>query len=145
MNTGIGRNSATIIDYSATGTKSTIRVNKDDIDGFIITYDFTSAVEEQPVAGMPVAFELSEARPNPFDNSTSVIVGVPTSANVNIEVYDAMGSKVSTLANRFYTSGRYELTWNSKSDNGADLTSGVYFVKMTAGAFSTTQRLMLVK
>ena len=145
MNTGIGRNSATIIDYSATGTKSTIRVNKDDIDGFIITYDFTSDVEEEPVAGMPVAFELSEASPNPFKNSTSIIVGVPTSSNVTVGVYDAMGSKVATLANNFYTAGRYELTWNAKSDNGSDLASGVYFVKMTAGAFSTTQRLMLVK
>ncbi len=145
MNTGIGRNSATIIDYSAVGTKSTIRVNKDDIDGFIITYDFTSGVEEQPVAGMPISFELSEVSPNPFSNSTSTIIGVPTASMVNVDVYDAMGVKVATLANNYYNSGRYELTWNAKSDNGADLSSGVYFVKMTAGAFSTTQRLMLVK
>jgi len=145
MNTGIGRNSATIVDYSATGSKSTVRVNKDDIDGFIITYDFTSDVEEQPVTGMPVSFELSEASPNPFNNSTSIVMGVPTSSNVNVEVYDAMGAKVATLANNFYNAGRYELTWNAKSEQGTDLAAGVYFVKMTAGAFSTTQRLMLVK
>ncbi len=94
---------------------------------------------------MPVSFELSEASPNPFNNSTSIVMGVPTSSNVNVEVYDAMGAKVATLANNFYNAGRYELTWNAKSEQGTDLAAGVYFVKMTAGAFSTTQRLMLVK
>ena len=60
MNTGIGRNSATIGLFC--NMKSTVRVNKDDIDGFIITYDFTSVVWRKPVAGMPVAYELSDAR-----------------------------------------------------------------------------------
>jgi flagellar hook assembly protein FlgD len=60
--------------------------------------------------------------------------------NVSIQVYNLQGRVVETLANQFMEAGYHSITWNA--DNHS---SGVYFVKMTAGSHVSTQKLLLVK
>ncbi|MBI3259726.1 MAG: T9SS type A sorting domain-containing protein [Ignavibacteriae bacterium] len=144
MRTGQGAHASTIVDYDQSGSISTIRVNKDDIDGFIIIYDFISAVNE-PETGMPTSFELGESNPNPSSGQSNMIMSIPTASNVKVEVYDAMGNKVKTLVDGFLSAGKTEIKWDAKNDAGVNMVSGVYFVKMTSGAFSTAQRMMLVR
>ena len=68
---------------------------------------------------------LDRAYPNPFNPTTTLNFALPVISNVLLEVIEA---------------GYHSITWNADS-----YSSGVYFVKMVAGAYVSTQKLILVK
>ena len=78
--------------------------------------------------------------PNPFNPVTNIIYGLSEYTNVQIVIFDLSGKQVESLINEFQTAGYHSVDWNA--DN---YPSGVYFVKMIAGEFVNTQKLMLVK
>lgn len=57
-----------------------------------------------------------------------------------LKVYDALGKIVSTLVNEKQNTGTYEVEFD-----GNDLASGVYYYKLSAGNFSQTKRMLLLK
>jgi len=65
--------------------------------------------------------------PNPFNNSTNISFQVEQSTNVEISIYNINGEKVTTLANKNYSPGKYVLQWNGTYKNGRVLGSGIYF------------------
>ncbi|HYV92903.1 MAG TPA: T9SS type A sorting domain-containing protein [Chitinophagales bacterium] len=62
------------------------------------------------------------------------------SENVSLNVFDASGRLVSTLANKVFNAGENELVWNA-----ADVNAGLYFLKMESENYSETIKLSLVK
>jgi len=62
------------------------------------------------------------------------------SSSVKLEVYNILGSKVATLVNGEEVAGYKSVTWDA-----SEVSSGVYFYKLTAGHYSETKRMMLVK
>ena len=92
------------------------------------------------ISDVPQEFSLSEAYPNPFNPSTTIDFSVPSESVVNIGIYDVSGRNIQTLVNDNYQPGYYSIVWD-----GAGHSSGVYFVKMTSGSYTQTQKLMLVK
>jgi len=89
-------------------------------------------------------FELSQNYPNPFNPETKIRFVIPNSGNgltnVKLSVYDITGKEVSNLVNRTLEPGSYEVTFN-----GSNVTSGVYFYKLSAGSFSQTHKMLLIK
>ncbi len=88
----------------------------------------------------PTSFMLHQNYPNPFNPVTQINYDIPTEANIKITIYDALGREVKELVNKFQKSGKYSVIFNA-----AELTSGVYFYRLTAGEFSDTKKLVLVK
>jgi len=93
---------------------------------------------EVPV--IPAEFNLHPAYPNPFNPATTISFALPVSSNVILEVYDINGRLINKLINCDMDAGYHSVTWNA--DRHA---SGIYFVKMVAGSYLKTQKLMLVK
>ena len=89
---------------------------------------------------LPEIFSLDRAYPNPFNPTTTLSFALPVISNVLREVYDINGRLINELINCNMDAGYHSVIWNA--DNNA---SGVYFVKMVAGDFVNTQKLMLVK
>jgi hypothetical protein len=89
---------------------------------------------------IPEDFGIHSIYPNPFNPVTNITYGLPEHVDVQIIVYNLSGKQVETLINEFQTPGYHSVNWNA--DN---LPSGVYFVKMVAGEFVNTQKLVLVK
>ncbi|MBM3325723.1 MAG: choice-of-anchor D domain-containing protein [Calditrichaeota bacterium] len=89
---------------------------------------------------VPETFYLSGAYPNPFNAQTTLKFGLPRPEQAEISVWDMHGRKVATLSTGRLQAGQYELVWNAQ-----DLKSGVYIVRMTAGAFRATQKAILVR
>jgi hypothetical protein len=85
-------------------------------------------------------FALEQNYPNPFNPSTSIKYQVPSVGDVRLDVFDLLGRKVATLVNERQAAGSYAVSFNA-----ASLSSGVYFYKLTAGAFTQTRKMMLVK
>jgi len=99
---------------------------------------FTAAVGDCPV---PVSgFTLSQNYPNPFNATTTIYYQVPAHSHVKLEVYNLLGQKVATLVDERQQVGYKSVNWDA-----SEVSSGLYFYKLTAGDYIETRRMMLVK
>lgn len=89
---------------------------------------------------IPGDFNLSQNFPNPFNPATSIKFSIPSKEFVTLKVYDVNGRKVETIINQNLLPGIYEVNFD-----GTNLSSGVYFYRISAGKFNQTRRMILVK
>ena len=94
---------------------------------------------------LPREFSINQNYPNPFNPSTLIEFSLPVSSHARIEVYNLLGAKVNVLIDRNLPAGRYSVTWNGDDLAGQTASSGIYFYRLTAGDFSYTRKMMLVK
>jgi sugar lactone lactonase YvrE len=94
---------------------------------------------------LPVKFTLYQNYPNPFNPATTIEYYIPESAQVTLEIYNVLGQRVRTLVNDFQQQGRYSVVWNSRNDGGQELSSGVYFYKLSAGDAIDIRKMTLVR
>lgn len=87
------------------------------------------------------------AAPNPFNPMTDIrfTVGGDTARDVVVDIYDATGRRVRTLASAAVAPGPGSLTWDGRSDRGDVLSAGVYLASVRAGGEQQTLKLSLVK
>jgi len=88
----------------------------------------------------PRNYALSQNYPNPFNATTMVNYQLPVDGYVKLEVYNMLGQKVATLVDSRQQTGYRSVTWDA-----SNISSGLYFYKLTAGDFTETRRMMLVK
>lgn len=89
---------------------------------------------------IPKGFQLFQNYPNPFNPITTIIYSIPNTSFVTLKVYDMLGKEIATLVNEEKIIGNYEIKFD-----GRNLSSGVYFYRMSAGKFVETKKLMLLK
>lgn len=90
--------------------------------------------------GVPKKFRLSQNYPNPFNPVTFINFDIPEDSKIVLKIYDNTGREVRSLVNEYKLAGYYKVELN-----GSDLASGVYFYRLTAGEFSETKRMILLK
>jgi hypothetical protein len=78
-------------------------------------------------------FELHQNYPNPFNPSTSIQYTVSSRQFVSLKVYDVLSNEIATLVNEEKPAGKYEVEFKSHSDEGQNLSSGVYFYQLRVG------------
>ena len=94
---------------------------------------------------VPLVFSLSQNAPNPFNPETIISYSLPQSEQVKLVIYNVLGQEIRTLVNAFKPAGRYRVVWNSKDDFGRSVSSGVYFYQITAGKFTNTRKMLILK
>ncbi|HEX9659909.1 MAG TPA: T9SS type A sorting domain-containing protein, partial [Rhodothermales bacterium] len=106
------------------------------------TRSFTVAVgtAAEGESDLPSTFALHPNYPNPFNPSTTIRYDVPEQALVKIAVYDALGRLVEILSTKYQVPGTYAATWDA-----AGRPTGVYFVRMAAGTFVASRRMILIR
>lgn len=139
-----------IIAYSpATGISVSVLVNQDDFDSVYIIAPalfkaaktfLTTSVSQDERESLPSEFRLHQNYPNPFNQSTLIPFDVPDAANVIIELYDLRGKRVAVIANDRFEAGRHTARWNA-----AGFTSGLYFYRITVGAYSSVRSMVFLK
>ena len=114
-----------------------------DLEGDIPAFEnnqlFTVSSLTEAVA-LPETFSLDRAYPNPFNPVTTLSFAIPVDSEVSLSIYNLQGREVSTLIDANMDAGYHSVVWDANS-----YASGVYFVKMIAGDYIHTQKLMLVK
>jgi hypothetical protein len=85
-------------------------------------------------------YVLSQNYPNPFNPVTTINYELPNKGIVTIKVYDMLGRELRTLVNEMKTAGYHEIQFNA-----ADLASGAYFYRMTAGGFAAVKKFVVLK
>lgn len=88
----------------------------------------------------PYTYSLLQNYPNPFNPVTSIEYSIANTENVELKVFDLLGREVQTLVSGVQNPGSYSVTFNAQN-----LSSGVYFYKLTAGNFTGIHRMVLVK
>ena len=88
--------------------------------------------------------------PNPFNPETWIPYQLSKAANVTISIYAADGSVVRTLTLGNRDAGMYKnrsqaAYWDGKNKMGESVASGVYFYTLTAGDFSATRKMLILK
>lgn len=85
------------------------------------------------------------AFPNPFNPTATVVFSIPRPGLVEVRIYDARGRQVQTLVNGPESAGGHTVTWDSRDETGAPVSSGVYFVRLTFDNTFHTQKIVLLK
>jgi hypothetical protein len=88
----------------------------------------------------PVAFELEQNFPNPFNPETVISFALPEAVHVTLVVYDLMGREVERLVDEKRNAGYHRIRWDASR-----YSSGSYIYRIEAGGHSTTRVMTLMK
>ena len=88
---------------------------------------------------LPEAYSLEQNYPNPFNPATTIEFSLPVRSDYGLVIYNMQGQEVDRFAGTA-DAGDVKIIW----DAGA-LASGVYLYKLTAGDFSATRKMVLLK
>ncbi len=88
---------------------------------------------------------LEQNFPNPFNPTTTLAFSIKAGAHVKLTIYDVAGRRVRDLVNEQRAPGAYRVVWDGRNENGAPVSTGVYFYKLVAGSFTATRKMTLLK
>jgi photosystem II stability/assembly factor-like uncharacterized protein len=89
---------------------------------------------------IPNSYTFMQNYPNPFNPTTTIKYEVKQSGYITIRVFDSIGREIALLVNEDKSPGTYQVNFNA-----INLPSGVYFYRLTSGAYSETKKLVLLK
>lgn len=92
-----------------------------------------------------LVFRLAAGLPNPFSDETGILLQLPEPRPVAIEIYDHSGRLVRVLCNGDVSAGSHRFAWDGRSHVGHRVASGVYLVKVRAGADKLQKRIILLR
>lgn len=85
-------------------------------------------------------YALYQNYPNPFNPSTNITYAIPLGSYVTLKVFNILGKEIATLVNEYQNAGSYKVQFDGKY-----LSGGIYFYQITAGNFTQTRKLSLLK
>jgi parallel beta-helix repeat protein len=89
---------------------------------------------------IPEVYALHGAHPNPFNAVSTIAFDLPEATQVNLAVYDPTGRMVAKLVDGWREAGSHEVTFD-----GASLSSGIYFCRLSTGSFGAISKVVLLK
>ena len=111
------------------------------VDGEVVTLELAT-YDGFPVVTktVPVDFVLNQNYPNPFNPTTTISFALPTASDYSLTIYNVNGQVVANFSGAA-EAGIIDLEWDAASNNA----SGIYFYKLTAGDFTDTKKMVLLK
>jgi len=102
-------------------------------------WDTYTGVEDKPAQAVN-SYRLAQNYPNPFNPTTNISYELTSSGHVSLKVFNVLGEEVATLVNGVQNMGVHQINFDA-----ADLNGGIYFYSLTAGDYSETRRMVLLK
>jgi len=91
---------------------------------------------------VPPRFSLEGAQPTPFAGRTAVRFGLPMPSHVSAAVFNAAGARVAVLADADLGAGFHTRAWNGLDQAGRQVSRGVYYCRLSAGAFRAITKMV---
>ncbi|MCF7824742.1 MAG: endonuclease [Candidatus Marinimicrobia bacterium] len=93
----------------------------------------------------PKGLELVSTYPNPFNAGTLIEFQLNASSLVAMDVFNIQGQLVSHILERSFVPGSHQIHWSGADQNGNDLSSGVYLLRLSSATSSSFQRLTILR
>lgn len=96
---------------------------------------------------LPAGFSLIGSFPNPFNPSATIqyTISAGRSEHLTLKVYDLRGALVKTLVDGIGHPGNYSVLWDGRDQTGNSVSSGMYFYRLQAGAFTESRKMLLLR
>ena len=112
---------------------------------FICTFDSTIykiVKSKQTIVKLekPDEFKLSYNFPNPFNSGTAIVLDLKETGNIKIEIFNALGEKITTLINETLEPGSYKFYWDA-----SNFPSGTYIYQLISGNIKVAGKMVLLK
>ena len=119
-------------------------------DGSLAFQQGIESLQRLLAALLPEKTALLPNYPNPFNPETWIPYDLAEAADVTVHIYAAGGTLIRTLALGYQVAGIYQRRsraayWDGKNEVGESVASGVYFYTLTAGDFTATRKMLIVK
>jgi len=95
--------------------------------------------------GVPGQYELLQNYPNPFNANTLIEFSIRQPGWVKLEIFNILGQTVAAPVDEFVTAGVKRTYWDGKDLNGTEVSSGMYFYRLTAGDFVEMKKMVFMK
>jgi M6 family metalloprotease-like protein len=119
----------------------TVRFIAEDNEGDTVSQELDIWVSETgTAAAIPVAFDLQQNFPNPFNPQTRIRYQLPRDEFVNLDIFDMRGRRIAGLVNREQRAGFYGVNFDANT-----LPAGIYFYRLRAGSYVKTRKMLLIK
>jgi hypothetical protein len=89
---------------------------------------------------IPSTFSLHQNYPNPFNPTTKIRYDLPHESRVTLSVFNLLGQEIVRLVDTHQSAGQYEVPFEASG-----LSSGVYFYRIQAGAYTHTKKMVIVR
>jgi len=89
---------------------------------------------------LPSSFTLNQNYPNPFNPSTQISFALNSDSQITLDIFNILGQKVATLINEFRNAGTYSVNFDA-----SNLTSGIYFYRLSNGQNTLVKKMNLIK
>lgn len=89
---------------------------------------------------IPVNYVLEQNYPNPFNPTTRINYVIEKTEHVKLEIFNSLGQKVQTLVDEIQSGGSKFVSFDASK-----LAAGIYYYRLTAGSFSNTKKMVLIK
>jgi hypothetical protein len=93
---------------------------------------------------LPTRFALEQNRPNPFAARAEIRFALPVASQVRLEVFDAAGRRLKTLAQGPFPAGYQSVEWDGRDNGGNLVRPGVYLYRLVAGSFRDQKKMVLL-
>ncbi len=133
--TSTNRVTYNFVDENLSANRYYYRLKQIDLDG---SFEYSNEIEVK-IEGL-TDFQLYQNYPNPFNPSTKIKYYIPQNSFVKITLHDILGSEIRTLVSENVQPGNYEITLD-----GSDLSSGMYFVRLSSENIQRTLKISLIK
>jgi hypothetical protein len=106
--------------------------------------NFLTSIENQ--TALPLLFKLKQNFPNPFNNTTKISFSLNTNSKIDLIVYDQNGKEVIRLIKGLiYPPGEYQISWDGLDYNGKEVSSGIYFIRLSSQYHGQVIKSILLK
>ncbi len=97
-------------------------------------------VISSPAQTHPTGFEVLQNYPNPFNPETTIEFTLPYKAHINLSILDIGGKLIADLVSDYLPAGQHSVIFN-----GDELTSGIYFYRVSTESYTYTGKMLLLK
>jgi hypothetical protein len=99
-----------------------------------------TSVNNETGVKLPTSYELKQNYPNPFNPTTEIAFSLANKEEVSLVVYNLIGQQIAVLVNGSMNPGSHIVKFNA-----ANMASGVYLYRLTAGNFVSIKKMILLK
>ena len=89
---------------------------------------------------IPASYMVHQNFPNPFNGGTTISYDLPAVSRVRLQVFDLLGREVALLTDGTRLAGNHRVPFDA-----GRLASGIYLYRLTAGGFSETRKMIVLR